>query len=156
MEKSATEPESVELIRRFVDGYNKRTLHDDAANFFAPDVALVNKGIGLEARGIDEFLGHVVDGWIAANPDVSVELVDYELRDGGIAATILSRGTFTGELETPDGTVSGTGESFETEFRVEADVADGRLTRWVSESDMAGWQSQVGLNESQETRPSQK
>lgn len=148
MEKSATAPESVELIRRFVDGYNERTLHDIAANIFAPDVVLVNKGFGLEARGVDELLGHVMDGWIAANPDVAVELVDYELRDGGIAARILSRGTFTGELEAPDGTVAGTGEPFETEFRVEADVADGQITRWVSESDMAGWQSQVGLNES--------
>lgn len=148
MEKSTSTstPESVELVRRFVDGYNERTLHDDAEDIFAPDLVLVNEGMGLEAHGIDAFLDHVMDGWLAANPDAEVELVDYDHRDGGIAATILSRGTFTGELETPGGTVPGTGEPFETEFRVEADVADGRITRWVSESDMAGWQSQVGLN----------
>lgn len=144
--KKSMIPEPVELIRQFVDGYNDRTLHDDAENIFAPDILLVNEGLDLEVRGIDELLFHMMDGWIAANPDAEVELVNYDLRDEGIAATILSRGTFTGELETPDGTIPGTGESFETEFRVEADVADGRITRWVSESDMAGWRSQVGLN----------
>lgn len=146
MDKSTTTPESVELIRRFVDGYNERTLHDDAEDIFAPDVVLVNERVGLEVRGIDEFLAHVVDGWVAANPDAEMELVDYDLRDRGIAAMVVSRGTFTGELETPDGTVPGTGESFETEFPIEADVVNGRITRWVSEWDMAGWQSQVGLN----------
>lgn len=145
MEKSTTSSESVELVRRFVDGYNERTLHGDAENIFAPGVVLVNERAGLEVRGIDEFLAHVVDGWIAANPDAEVELVDYDLRDGGIAATIVSRGTFTGELETPDGTVPGTGESFETEFPIEVDAVDGRITRWVSEWDVAGWQSRVGL-----------
>lgn len=146
MEKSTTVPESLALIRRFVDGYNDRTLHDDAEQIFAPDVVLVNEGIGLEAHGIDELLNHMMDWWLAANPDAEAELLDYDLYDGGIAATIASRGTFTGELETPDGTVLGTGESFETEFRVEADVTDERIVRWVSESDMAGWQSQVRLN----------
>ncbi len=146
MEKSTTTPESVKLVRQFVDGYNDRTLHDDAEKIFAPDVVLVNEGIGLEARGIDELLDHMMDRWLAANPDAEVELMDYDLRKEGIAAMIVTRGTFTGELKTPDGTVSGTGEPFETEFQVEVDVTDGRIVRWVSESDMVGWQSQVGLN----------
>lgn len=153
MNRETAIPESVETIRRFADGYNERTLHDDAEDIFAPDVVLVNEGADLEVRGIDEFLAHVVDGWVTANPDAEMELVDYDLRDGRLAATLVSRGTFTGELETPDGTVSGTGESFETEFPIEADVVNGRITRWVSEGDIAGWRSQVGLNKT--TEPSE-
>jgi len=94
--------------RRFVDGYDDHTPHDDAEDIFAPDVVLVDEGIGLEARGIDDLLDNAIDRWLTANPDAKVELIDYDLHDGGMAATIVSRGTFTGELETPDGTVSGT------------------------------------------------
>lgn len=145
MEKSTTATEPVELLRRYVDSYNDRTLHDDAEDLFASDIVLVNEGMGIESHGIDAYLEHSVENGIDAVPDGAVELVDYDVTDQGVTVTLLWSGTFTGELETPDGTVPGTGESFAVEFRIEATVEDGRITRWVSAVDMADFQSQVGL-----------
>lgn len=141
----ATEP--VTLVRRFVDAYNGRTLHEDAERIFTPDLTLVNESIGLEAVGIDPFVEHTFDDWLTAVPDARVELVDYEVTHRGISFTLLAEGTFTGELETPDGPIPGTGEPFAIEFTVTAVVDGDRITTWVSEYDVADWQAQVGLTE---------
>ena len=138
-----TEP--VELVRRFVAGYNDRSLHDDAASIFASDLVVVNESAGRNTQGVDAFLQHAFDGWVRAVPDARVELVDYQVRDGSFAFTRRSTGTFEGELETPEGPVPGTGKPFEMEMRVEATVEGDRITRWVSEYDVADWQKQVGL-----------
>lgn len=145
MKQTKTGTEPVELVHRYVDSYNDRSLHDDAEEIFASDIVLVNEGAGLEAQGIEAYLDHAVDSGINAAPDGEVELVDYQVTDQGIAFTVLWSGTFTGDLDLPDGTIPGTGESFEVEFRIEATVNDGRITRWNSEVDMADFQSQVGL-----------
>lgn len=137
--------EPVELVRRFVDGYNARSLHEDAAELFASDLVVINEAAGLETRGRDAFLQHAVDGWVRAVPDAHVDLLDYEVQDGTVTVTMRSAGTFDGTLETPEGSVPGTGESFEMEMRVDATVEGDRIVRWVSEYDVAGWQEQVGL-----------
>lgn len=147
MSNHSTATEPVTLVGRFVDAYNDRTLHEDAERIFTPDLTAVNKTVGLEATGIGPFLEHTFDGWLTAVPDARVELVDYEVTAPGISFTLLAEGTFTGELEAPDGPVSGTGESFAIEFDVTAAVDGDRITTWVSEYDVADWQTQVGLTE---------
>lgn len=139
----ASEP--VELVRKFIAGYNARSLHDDAAALFAPDLVVVNESAGQELEGIDAFLQHAVDGWVHAVPDARVELVDYRIQDRGIAFTMRSAGTFDGTLETPEGAISGTGNPFELEVRVEATVEGDRISRWVSDYDLQDWEQQVGL-----------
>lgn len=138
-----TEP--VELVRRFVDGYNGRSLPDDAAAIFATDLVVVNEAAGSETRGRDAFIQHVFDGWVQAVPDARVELVDFEVGDRAVTCTMRSTGTFDGTLETPEGTVPGTGRAFELEFTVEANVAGDRIDRWVSAYDVTDWEQQVGL-----------
>lgn len=137
--------EPIELIRSFVDGYNDRSLHDDAEAIFASDLVVVNEAAGMETQGIDAFLEHAVDGWLQAVPDARVELVDYQIQDGVVFFTMRETGTFEGELETPEGTVAGTGKPFEMDLRVEATVEGDRITRWVSEYDVEDWRKQVGL-----------
>lgn len=138
-----TEP--VALVRQFIDSYNERSLREAAESLFASDLEVVNRAARVEVQGIDAFLDHVFDGWIRAVPDARVELVDYAVHDTVVTFTMRSTGSFEGPLETPEGTVDGTGERFETAFRVEATVSDGRIGKWVSEYDVADWQRQVGL-----------
>lgn len=137
--------EPVELVRRFVEGYNNRSLHDDAEAIFASDLVVINEAAGLETQGCDAFLQHAVDGWIHAVPDARVELLDYQVQGGVITVTMQSSGTFDGTLETPEGSIPGTGKPFEMEMHVEATVEGARIVRWVSEYDVEGWQKQVGL-----------
>lgn len=137
--------EPVELVRRFVEDYNDRSLHADGETIFASDLVVVNEAVGLETQGLDAFLQHALDDWVRAVPDARVELMDYQVRDGSIAFTMRSTGTFEGELETPEGPVPGTGNPFEMEMRVDATVEGDRITRWSSEYDVADWQKQVGL-----------
>lgn len=138
-----TEP--VELLRRFVDSYNDRSLPDEAKGIFAPDLVVVNKSAGLETEGIDSYLAHAYHGWIRAVPDAHIELVDYQVGDRTVSCTLVSGGTFDGTMETAEGSIPGTGKSFEIELRVDADIADGAITRWESRYDMEDWQQQVGL-----------
>lgn len=140
-----TEP--VELLRRFVDSYNDRSLPDEAAAIFASDLVVVNEAAGVETEGIDAYLEHAYHGWIAAVPDASVELVDYEVDEWTVTCTLRSDGTFDGTLETPEGPIPGTGKPFEIELHVEASIDEGRVSRWVSSYDVKDWQHQVGLAE---------
>lgn len=140
-----TEP--VELLRQFVDSYNSRSLPDEAETLFAPDLVVVNEAAGLETEGIDSYLEHAYHGWIEAVPDAHVELVDYEVDDQTVTCKLRSGGTFDGTLETEEGAIPGTGEPFEIEMNINADIDEGRITRWVSSYDVENWQHQVGLAE---------
>lgn len=140
-----TEP--IELLRRFVESYNDRSLPDEANDIFAPGLVVVNESAGLEAEGVEAYLEHAYHGWIQAVPDASVEIVDYEVGDGTVACTLRSAGTFEGTMETADGSIPGTGKAFEIELRIEADVDGDRISRWVSTYDVESWQRQVGLAE---------
>lgn len=139
--------ELIELLRRFVNSYNDRSLPDEAEAIFAPDLVVVNEAAGVEAEGIDEYLEHAYHGWIGAVPDAHVDLVDYEVDDRTVTCTLRSGGTFEGTLETAEGSIPGTGEPFEIELNIEADIDEGRITRWVSSYDIEKWQHQVGLAE---------
>lgn len=134
-----------ELIRKYVATFNDRTLLNDAEDVFAQDVVLINESSEMEAQGLDAFLQHTAVDWILAVPDARIELLDYELRDGAVACTLLSSGTFDGELDTPEGSIPGNGERFELEFGVEATVVDDRIARWVSDYDLTDWKTQVGI-----------
>lgn len=135
----------IDLIQKYVASFNDRTLLDDADAVFAPDVVLINKSTEMEAEGLDAFLQHTAIGWFQAVPDARVQLLDYELRDGAVACTLLSAGTFDGVLETPEGSIPGNGKPFELEFGVEATVTDDRIVRWISDYDLTEWKTQVGL-----------
>lgn len=140
-----TEP--IQLLRQFEDSYNDRTLPDEAEAIFASDLIVVNEAAGVETDGIDAYLEHAYLGWIEAVPDAHVELVDYEVDDPTVTCTLRSSGTFDGTLETPEGPIPGTGNPFEIELNIEADIDEGRIARWVSSYDLEDWQHQVGLAE---------
>lgn len=138
-----TEP--VELIRRFVNSYNDRSLPDAAEGIFTADLVVVNESAGVETEGIEAYLEHAYHGWLQAVPDARIELVDYEVSDRTVSCTMTSGGTFDGTMDTPEGSIPGTGEPFEIELQVEADIDEGRIARWVSSYDIEHWQQQVGL-----------
>lgn len=136
---------SIELLRQFVDSYNSRTLPDEAEAIFSPDLVVVNEAAGIETEGMDSYLEHAYHGWIEAVPDAHVELVDYEVDDQTVTCTLRSGGTFDGTLDTPEGSIPGTGNPFKIEMNIEASIDEGLITRWVSSYDVENWQQQVGL-----------
>lgn len=132
-----------ELVRTVYDAYNERDFARSAAQV-ADDVELVNVATGQVFRGRDGFLAFL-NGWATAFPDSRVEVMALKAVDVGAAVEFVGRGTHTGPLAGPAGTIPPTGRRVEVCFHDAWEVKDGRITSGRTYFDLATMLGQLGV-----------
>jgi steroid delta-isomerase-like uncharacterized protein len=134
----------IELARKIIEDFNNRTFRDTFYDYVDDDVAVVDNGAGMQLQGVDAFIQYS-EGWTAAFPDGNAEIVDEQLDGSAVTQVFRARGTFTGEMQTPDGTVPGTGKSLDMEFQQIIEVENGKIVGYTLEYDMQAMMRQLGL-----------
>jgi len=130
-------------IRSINDAYNARDF-DAAARLSAPDAEWINVPTGQTLHGQDG-ARQFMQAWATAFPDSRVETVTVIASDDGAAMEFIGRGTHSGPLASPAGTIPPTGKHVEVPFAQIILTHDGKITRARLYFDLAGLLQQLGL-----------
>jgi hypothetical protein len=72
--------------------------------------------------------------------------VEHKVNGNKVTTRVHGQGTFTGTLNTPQGAVSGNGNSLDIEYLLEQEFNDaGKLVRFVVDYDMQDFMRQLGV-----------
>jgi steroid delta-isomerase-like uncharacterized protein len=92
-------------------------------------------------RGYREFS----EGWATAFPDARVEIKRITANEDGVVVEFIGRGTHTGPLVVPTGTIPATGRAGELQMCDVLEIEDGSVRRVRSYYDSATLMRQLGL-----------
>jgi steroid delta-isomerase-like uncharacterized protein len=131
------------LARKPYDLWNARDF-DGAAALFAPEADWLNVAMGVTVRGPEGYK-QFAQGWANAFPDGQVEVTNIVASEDGAAVEFIGRGTHTGPLVGPQGTIAATGR--EAEFRLcdVYQIQNGKFVGGRSYFDSATMMRQLGL-----------
>lgn len=138
-----TTQEIKELVRTVYDAYNERDFGRSAA-VVADDVELINVATGQVFRGREGFLAFL-NGWATAFPDSKVEVVGLKAAEDGASVEFFGRGTHTGPLAGPAGTIPPTGRRVDVRFHDAWEVRNGRIASGRTYFDLATMLGQLGV-----------
>jgi len=134
-----------EIARMSVDDFNNRTYRQNAPSYIAEDCVSFDEPTGMESYGV-EGANQSNDVWVTAFPDASAEIISIESDGNVVTAKVIGRGTFTGEMMTPDGsTIPGNGSTMELAYTQIAEFEDGMIVRLTAQYDMNDMMMQLGL-----------
>ena len=114
------------MIRSLYDAFNRRDM-DKNLQLVTDDVKWTNIPFNLTFsghKGYREFL----DNWTTAMSDCKVEIVNTVVGEEWTAVELIGRGTHTGPLVGPQGTISATQKKLELQFCDLLRIKDGRIT----------------------------
>lgn len=140
---AAVPQDPVSVVRELLDAFNAGDL-DRCASLASDDFELFDAPSGATFAGpggLREWLGTF---WNAV-PDSRTELVTAYADGGRVATEHVGRGTHTGPLVTPAGTIPPTGRRVELRFAELYEVRDGRLTSMRAFYDTSSLLRQMGL-----------
>jgi predicted ester cyclase len=78
-------------------------------------------------------------------PDVKGTIVDQKVNGNTVVTSVRVTGTFTGQLQTPQGVVPGNGNKVDFPYRLEIVVENDKIVRFTASYDMQGFMGQLGL-----------
>jgi predicted ester cyclase len=134
----------LEVVRIVNAQFNDRTLQEEAHTIIDPNVVHINRPTGRQLDGLDAFVQNSLD-FIAAFPDVHIEMIAEQVNGNTVVVTFRNIGTFTGQLEMPGGPVTGHGNRIDFESQVEVAVEEGKIVRWTVDYDLQEFSRQLGL-----------
>jgi predicted ester cyclase len=135
----------LEVARQSNDQFNNQTFYDDAKDIIDPNVVVIDEPMGMEMHGLDAFIQYS-DGFVTAMPDIKGTVVDEHVSGDTATLVIRAKGTFTGEMHTPDGSViPGNGNRLDLEYEAQHQVKNGKIVRFVANYDMQEFMRQLGL-----------
>jgi predicted ester cyclase len=113
--------------------------------YFTEDTMIVDVPTGQQNQGIEAaIMSSAV--WEQAFPDASAEVVNVEVNGNTVATTIVGRGTFTGQMMMPDGSViPGNGSTLDLDYVQTIEVEGNTVVRLEANYDMQDMMSQLGL-----------
>ena len=133
------------LATSLYEAWNRRDF-DALADAVAPDGEIVVVGSGDTYRGPDGSRRYNVM-WADAFPDGSVT-VDRVIPAGDtVVVEFTGRGTHTGDLTTPSGTIPATGKSLTLQLCDVIEFRDGKITSQRTYFDSGSLLAQLGLAE---------
>ncbi|HEX8692308.1 MAG TPA: ester cyclase [Longimicrobium sp.] len=138
-----TTQEIRDLVRTVYDAYNARDF-DRSASLVAEDAELVNVATGQVFRGREGFVAFL-KGWAAAFPDSAVEVAGLKADETGAAVEFVGRGTHTGPLAGPAGTIPPTGRRVEIRFHDAWEVRGEKIARGRTYFDALSMLAQLGV-----------
>jgi steroid delta-isomerase-like uncharacterized protein len=135
--------ENARIARTIHDLWNRRDF-DQALRFAAEDVECVQVPFNATYRGRDGYR-QFMQGWVNAFPDAQVEVRRVTAGEDGAAVEFVGRGTHTGPLTTPGGTIPATGRRGELALCEVLEIEQGQVRRVRSYFDSATLLRQLGV-----------
>jgi steroid delta-isomerase-like uncharacterized protein len=135
--------ENAATARRLNDAFNARDVAAAVA-LCLPDVEIVNVVTGEMFRG-PEGVRQSLQGWYSAFPDSKITTKFVIADDSGAVIEFSGRGTQTGSLPTPLGTIPPTGRTVDLPFVTVAEMRQGKLARSRLYFDLVSMVQQLGL-----------
>lgn len=135
--------ENARIARTIYELWNTRDF-DRASRFAAADVEAVLVPFNATHRGLDGYR-QFMEGWATAFPDGRVEIRRVTAGDDGAAVELLGRGTHTGPLAGPGGTIPATGRPAELALCDVLEIEQGQVRRVRSYFDSATLLRQLGV-----------
>ena len=134
-----------EIAEHLVDDFNNRTYKQNASMYFTEDTVVADMPTGQESQGIEAAVMSS-DVWAQAFPDASAEIVNVEVNGNTVITDVIGRGTFTGQMMMPDGSViPGNGSSLNLEYRQTIMLDGDKVIRLEADYDMGSMMGQLGL-----------
>jgi steroid delta-isomerase-like uncharacterized protein len=133
---------NAELGRASYDAWNERDF-DRLVSFGANDVQVVLVPFGNVMHGPEGYRQYA-DGWASAFPDGRIEITRIMADDNGAVVEFIGRGTQTGPLSSPSGTIPATGKRVEIQFCDVLEMTGGKISRLRSYFDSATMLRQLG------------
>lgn len=131
------------LARGITEAWNNRD-YDYLAELMTPDGTITDVGSGAQFRGPEGAREYNI-GWADAFPDGRIT-VDRVIDSGDLVVVeYTGRGTHTGSLASPTGTVPATGRSVTLELCDVVEFTDGKVKRIRSYFDSGSLMAQLGL-----------
>lgn len=135
--------ENARLAQIPYEAFNTRHF-DDAAAVVADDFEMRDMATGETFRG-PSGMKAALKRWADAFPDSKVEVRSVMSTDTGAAVEFTGRGTNTGPLVTPGGTLPATNRKAELPFCDIVTIENGKITASHEYMDMATMLRQLGL-----------
>ncbi len=131
------------LVRTLYDAFNARDF-DRAATVVARESELLNVPLGVTFRG-QEGNKQFQQGWATAFPDGKVEITNLVATDDQVVVEFTGRGTHTGPLAGPAGTIPATGRKLVSQFVDVHHIQNGKIVKSRTYYDVLGMMQQLGL-----------
>lgn len=138
-----TAQDNAAVVRAHYDAYNSRDLDKNLA-LVTDDVKWLNIAFGLTfsgRQGYREFL----ENWTTAMPDSKVEIVNVVSGDEWTAVEFIGRGTHTGPMAGPQGTIPATQKKVDLKFCELFRLKDGQIAEARLYFDAATLMHQLGV-----------
>ena len=134
-----------QLAQNTVDSFNDRSFREKAKEVADPNIVVIDKPTGQELHGVDGFI-QLSEGFVAAMPDLKGTAVEHKVDGNKVTTRVHGQGTFTGTMQTPQGTVPGNGNPLDIEYQLEQEFNDaGKLVRFAVNYDMQDFMRQLGM-----------
>jgi predicted ester cyclase len=134
-----------QLAQDTVDSFNDRSFREKARQVAGPDITVMDRPTGQELHGVDGFIQYS-DGFINAMPDLTGTAMEHSVNGNTVTTRVHGKGTFTGTLNTPQGSFPGNGNPVEIDYQLEQEFDEaGKLVRFVVNYDMQDFMRQLGL-----------
>lgn len=130
-------------LQAFNDAYNARDV-DKAIALSTPDAEVLTVPTGVTLRGPDG-VRQFFQVWTTAFPDSTVTTSTLTAGDNTAVIEFVGRGTQTGPLVGPQGTIPPTGRVGETMFVSVCEMRDGKIARSRLYFDLGSLLAQLGV-----------
>ena len=134
-----------QLAQASIDTFNDRSFRQKAKDLLDPNVVVLDRPTGRELRGVDGYV-QFNEGFVTAMPDIKGTAIEHKVSGNKVTSRVRGQGTFTGQLQTPQGNVPGNGNRLELEYQVEQEFNDvGKIVRFAADYDMQEFMRQLGV-----------
>lgn len=134
-----------QLAQANADAFNDRSFRQKAKDMLDANAVIIDGPTGQELHGPDGYVQYS-EGFVSAMPDIKGTVVEHKVNGNKVTSRIHGHGTFTGTMQTPQGSVPGNGKSLDIEYRVEQEFNDaGKIVRFAVNYDMQDFMRQLGV-----------
>lgn len=136
-------PNNTRLAQQLYDAFNRRDF-DIAANAVTDDYELVNMALGKTWHGRNGVMQFQQE-WATAFPDSKVTIDSIAATDDMVTVEFTGRGTHTGPLTGPAGTIPATGKPLVLHLCDVHKITNGKISSSHTYYDTLGMLQQLGL-----------
>ncbi len=133
------------LVRELFEAWNNRD-YEAVAQRVAPDCTMIDMGNGRTLQGPDGFV-EFSKALFAALPDVQFSLDHLMTQGDTVVVEYTGRGTHTGDLALPAGTIPATGRSLTVHTCEVDEVENGKIKQARVYVDSGAIMAQLGLTQ---------